>query len=104
MLKIVLNGLGLWTAKSYFSGFALSGGMEALAVGALVLTFLHATLKPFLKIIATPLIWITLGLFNIVINMLILWSADFLLDSLVISDLATLFWVSFIISIINSFF
>lgn len=100
--KVTLNGLALWIAKSFFSGFILTGGVPAFVIGVLVFFILNISLRPILRMVATPLVWITFGLFNIVINMIILWTADLLLAPLVISDLQTLFWVSLIVAIANS--
>lgn len=100
--KLVINGVVLYAATRYFPGFILEGGIETFAVGALLLTLLNVFLRPILTLLATPFIWLTFGLFNIVIHIAILWIADTLLASLVITNLSTLFWVSIIIAIINS--
>ena len=102
--KVLLNGAALYVAGLYLPGFILLGGFEALAVGAIVLTVLNAFVRPILRLISTPLIWITFGLFNIVIHVLILWLADQFLTQLAITDLQTLFFASIIIAIANAFF
>lgn len=102
--RFLLNGLALYVATLYFPKFVLAGGAESLAAGALVLTVLNLFLRPILKLVSTPLIWVTFGLFNIVIHVAILWLADLVLTQLTIGDLPTLFWVSIIIAIANSFF
>ncbi len=100
--RVILNGIALYIATIYFPGFML-GGVTALAVGALILAFLHAFIGPILRLVTAPLRWITFGLFNIVINMAILWFADQLLTQLTIADFSTLFWVSIIVAIGNAF-
>lgn len=102
--KIVLNGIALYVAKMYLSGFVLADNFQTLVIGALVLTVLNTFLRPILRLISAPLVWITFGLFNLVINMLILWIADQFLTQLTISDLATLFWASLIVAFANAFF
>lgn len=101
--RIVLNGLALYVAKIYFPGFILNGGIETLAIGGLILTALNIFIRPVLKIVSAPLVWISFGLFNIVINMVILWVADQLLTEIAFTNLVTLFWVSIIIALANSF-
>ena len=49
--------------------------MLELLLGVVVLSFLNATLRPILKFLTLPLTCITLGLFSLVINALILWLA-----------------------------
>lgn len=102
LARFVFNGVALYGAMYYFPAFRLDGGIAALAVSALVLTLLHSIVRPIFRLIATPVVWLTLGLFNIVINMTLLWIADQMLAQLAISDLTTLFWVSLIIAIANS--
>ena len=103
IVKIVLNGAVLYFAQKFFPGFVLAAGWDVLIIGALVLATLNIFVRPVLKIITTPLIWITLGLFNLVINMLILWMTDQILLQLTITDLKTLFLVSIITAIANIF-
>lgn len=102
--KIAINAVTLYTAKIYFSGFVLSGGVETILVGALVLTILNIFIAPILRLIATPLLWLTFGVFGMVINILLLWFADKLLTQLAITDLTTLFWVSIMVAVANSLF
>lgn len=102
--KIVLNGVALWAAGQYFEGFVLGGGFETLIVAALVITGLYVFIRPIVKLVATPLVWITFGLFTIVINVALLWVADYYLAELAISNLSTLFWVSIMLSVVNAFF
>lgn len=102
--KIAINAVVLYAAKIYFSGFVLSGGIETILVGALVLTILNIFVAPILRLVATPLLWLTFGVFGVVINILLLWFADKLLTQLVITNLATLFWVSVMAAIANALF
>src|SRR3989338_6463443 len=88
--KFVLNGAALYVATIYFPAFTLSGGILSLLIGAGVLTGLNLILRPVLRLISAPLVWLTLGLFNIVINMFLLWLADRLLLELAIHDISTL--------------
>lgn len=101
VVRILLNGAALYIATIYFSGFTLTGGTETLVMGAIVLALLNTFLRPILKFISTPLIWLSFGLFNLVIYIIILWLADALLISLAISDLTTLFWVSLMVALAN---
>lgn len=102
--RIILNGIALYVAESYFPGFLLSGGLETLIAGALVLAVLNTFLRPILMLATLPLRWLTFGLFNIVIYGTILWLADSFLTQITITDLSTLFWVTIIVAIANAFF
>ncbi len=101
-LKIAANAGILYATHTYTNGIELTGGPYALAGIALVLAFLNIFLKPVLRLITTPLRWITFGLFNIVIAIAILWIADQLLLSLTITNATTLFWLAIIIGLVNA--
>ena len=101
--RIILNGAALYVSKNYFPGFLLSGGLETLMAGALVLALLNTFLRPVLMLAALPLRWLTFGLFNIAIYGFILWLADLFLAQINIADFATLFWVTIIVALANSF-
>ena len=104
ILKIVLNAGALYAAEYFFSGFILTGGLLTFTIGALFLALLFTLLRPLLKILFIPLVWITFGLFNIVISIFLLWIADAVLAEITITNFQTLFWVSFLFAIVNSFF
>lgn len=101
---MAINAAAIYIAKIYFPGFVLNGGVETILVGALILTILNIFVAPVLRLIATPLLWLTFGLFGIVINIIILWLADKFLTQLVITNISTLFWVSIIMALANALF
>lgn len=102
--RTLLNAVALYIASFYFAGFLITGGGGTIIIGGLLLAVLNSFLRPILRLISAPLVWITFGLFNLVINAFILWLADRFLTQLAIADLGTLFWVSIILSLANSFF
>lgn len=103
IIRVFLNGLGLYIAGAYIPGFHLTGGVKTLAISAGLLALLYTVLRPFLRLITAPLVWVTFGLFNIAINMALLWGADLALAELQIENITTLFYVSLIIAIANIF-
>lgn len=59
--------VGLAAASYIVPGVSLASG-TSLAVGALVLGFVNAVIRPILTILTLPLTLITLGLFYLVVN------------------------------------
>lgn len=104
LLRIIANGAALWVAKTYFEGFVLTDGYGALVIGAGMLAALNLFVRPVLRLLTTPIRWLTIGLFNFVINVIILWLADLLLPSLMIHGFTTLFFSSILIGLANIFF
>jgi putative membrane protein len=56
-------------------------GVGSAAILVIVLGLLNATVKPILKIIGFPITVLTLGIFLLIINVIIVKLADFLMSS-----------------------
>jgi len=74
----MLSGLGLLVAVALIPGLHYDGGVLGFVVLALILGLLNALLKPILAILTCPLMLVTLGLFMLVLNALLLFAASFL--------------------------
>lgn len=86
-----------------FSDFYFQGTLEQLIILALILSILNLLIKPILRILFLPLIWITLGIFIFVINIILLKAATIFMPVLIIQYPMTWLVASIIISIFNSF-
>ena len=102
LIRIALNALALFAASRFLDGFIFPSGIEYLFLGGFVLALLNTFLRPILKFLSFPFIILTFGLFNIVINIVILYIADILLPELIIQNLLTLLLASLIAGIANS--
>lgn len=81
------------TAVAVFLAASIVPGIETSSLGAglaavLVLAFLNALLRPLLYLLSLPLIVVTLGLFMVVINALLLSLVGWLVKGFVVSG----FW------------
>lgn len=101
LVKILVTALALWVADRLLSGFSVAGGLKGYLVAGIVLGLLNSLVRPVLKLISLPLIILTLGLFSIVINILMLWVAANLTGLIAITGLGALFWATFIISVVQ---
>ena len=79
-------------------GIKLKGFGTAIAV-AVVYSLVNVVLGSILKILSLPLIFLTLGLFMLVINTLMLWLTDQLIDDFEIKDMGTTFLAALLISV-----
>ncbi|MES1243514.1 MAG: phage holin family protein [Acidobacteriota bacterium] len=84
LLQIVLNGVALLIAANLVSGISYdrSYGYGYLLIAGLVIGLINLIVKPIVKFFSFPLIVVTLGLFYLVINGLMLYLADYLLAGL----------------------
>jgi putative membrane protein len=78
LLNWLLSALAVWIVSRIVPGIFVSGPMAAL-IAALVIGFINATLGALLKILTFPLTLLTLGIFWLVINALMLELASALL-------------------------
>ena len=67
-----VNVLLLWVASSLFTNAVRFDSVNALVLAALLFGIAHAILKPILIVLTLPITVLTLGLFLIVINALLL--------------------------------
>ena len=77
-VRVVVNAIAIWVATQLLHGVAVTGGSTA---SSRVLTYLfigllfgivNAVVKPVVKVLAFPFYIITLGLFTLVVNALML--------------------------------
>lgn len=86
------------------AGFFVSGGIIGYMVAGLALGTINTFIRPILKLLAFPFIFISLGLFTFLINAGILWFVAEALDIVMISGLWPLFWATFIVSAVTMLF
>jgi putative membrane protein len=79
VIQIVLNGVALLIAAKVVPGIVYTGSLAQLLLAGLVLGLLNLLVKPILSFFSFPLIVVTLGLFYLVINGLILLLASYFL-------------------------
>ncbi|MDI6778434.1 MAG: phage holin family protein [Patescibacteria group bacterium] len=101
IIHVLSNALGIWASARLVPGIYFDGGWGWLILAGAVLGLVNFFIKPIVKIISLPLIWITLGLFTIVINVLMLNLAAKIVGALVIETWTAAFWAVVIISAIN---
>jgi putative membrane protein len=95
-----ITALSLWGASLVFKGIRFSG-TSALIVAALLLGFANAVLRPLLVFLTLPLTLLTLGLFILVINALLLQLVAKVVGGFSISGFWTAFFASLFISIVS---
>lgn len=78
VLKTGVNGVALWVAGLVIDGIVFNqstewtGTVVTIVLVALVFGLVNAVIKPVVKLFSLPLIWLTLGLFTLVVNALML--------------------------------
>jgi putative membrane protein len=79
LLRAALTGFALWVVTQFVHGVSFVGGDTTLQrVGiifavAVIFGLVNAFVKPVVQVLSIPLYILTLGLFHIVVNALMLW-------------------------------
>ena len=80
--SLLANALALFLASRLLDGMVFVGGIWSYLIVGAILTLLNFAIKPILKLLTFPLIFLTGGLFLILINAIILFLAQHLLTVL----------------------
>lgn len=73
LLRLLITAAALWVAVRLIPGIDYEGGLIGLVVVALVFGLVNAIVRPILVALTCPLVLLTLGLFILVLNALMLW-------------------------------
>lgn len=95
IIRMLITAAALWVAVRLVPGIEHSGPALSLLGVALVFGAVNAVLKPILTILTCPLIVITLGLFTMVLNALLLLATAWLADKLGFAFTVDGFWPAF---------
>lgn len=100
--KLLLNAVIFIALSAFISGFTVGSFWVALGA-ALILGILNIFIRPILTILSLPVNIITLGLFSIVINALMLsMTAGLMGDSFSFSSFGITLLVAILMSLINT--
>ncbi len=101
ILRVLVNALALGAAAHFVPGIR-AGGVESVLLIALVFGVLNALVRPFLKLLSCPLLVLTLGLFTLVLNALMLMLTAWLGQKLGIDFRVDGFWPAFLGALVVS--
>ncbi|HUR33141.1 MAG TPA: phage holin family protein [Vicinamibacterales bacterium] len=106
LLRLVVNAAALWVATEVVPGVSYTGGIAPFVAVALIFGVINATLRPITKLLTCPLILLTLGLFALIVNGLMLWLTSTVATSLGLGFRVAGFWPAFwgalVVSIIST--
>ncbi|TGE24744.1 phage holin family protein [Hymenobacter aquaticus] len=101
ILKLLLTAIITYVLARFLPGAHLGGFTDAILL-VIVLAILNAVLKPILKILGFPITVLTLGLFLLVINAVIVLLADWLLAGFKLDGFLSALIFSVALSLVTS--
>jgi len=99
IIRILLTALAVILIATFLPGVSVAGFGTAIIV-AVVLAILNIIVKPILVILTLPVTILTLGLFLLVINAIIILLADSFISGFGVDG----FWIALIFSLLLSVF
>jgi len=95
LLHWVGNVIALWVAAYFITGLDFTGDLLHLILVAAVFGLVNSLLRPLLTVLTCPLIVLTLGLFTLVINALMLMVTGWLATRWNLGFTVAGFWPAF---------
>ena len=100
IIRILISAVAVYIASNFIPGITVNSFTTALIV-AVVLGLLNAFLKPILVLLTIPITVVTLGLFLLVINVVMVYLADALIAGFGVSGFIAALLFSFVVSIVT---
>jgi putative membrane protein len=113
VIRAAVTGFALWVVAHVVHGLSFVGGDTRLQrvgiifVVAVIFGLVNAFIKPVVQILSIPLYILTLGLFHIVVNALMLWITAWITENTTHWGLAidhfwwTAIWAAIVLSIVG---
>ena len=95
IVRLLVTAAALWVATRLVPGVSFEGGWLPFLGVALIFGVVNATIRPVAKLLTLPLIIVTLGLFALVVNGLMLWLTSALSAALGLGFQVSGFWPAF---------
>lgn len=106
LLRLLVNAAALWVATRVVPGVTFQGEWPAFFAVALTFGVVNAVVRPVAWVLGFPLIIVTLGLFLLVVNGLMLWLTSSLSASFGLGFHVSGFWAAFwgalVVSIVST--
>ena len=101
LIRIGINAVALWVASELVGGISLEEGLWKILLVAAIFGIVNAFVRPVAKLLSLPVIILSLGIFILVINAVMLLITDWLTASLEVDGFGSAFWGALIISMVS---
>lgn len=104
LLSWLVNGVGLFIAAMLFSGVDYGNKLVVLVVASLIFGLVNSLIRPLIVLLSLPAIVLTLGLFTLVVNALMLWITSLLYPAFQVQSALSAIGAVIVVWVINYFF
>jgi putative membrane protein len=106
LIRLLVNATALWVATVIVPGVTYTGGWLPFLGVALIFGIVNSIIRPVAKFVTFPLILLTIGLFALVVNGLMLWLTSGLSAMFALGFHVSGFWAAFfgalVVSIVST--
>jgi len=102
LIRVLANSLAILVAARFIPGFIFDGTWLNLLFAGAIIGLFNSIVRPIVHIISLPIIFLTLGLFYVIINVAILLLAVSFVPSLHVAGFWPAFWGVIVISLVNN--
>ena len=103
LVNILVSGLAVFVTASILPGVEVTGYGDSLIAG-IVLGVINAFIKPIISLVALPITVLTLGLFSLVINALMVLLVSAIVPGFHVEGFLPALGFAIVLAIINGFF
>lgn len=102
-VRWLASGLGLWIAAGILgdSRLSIGGEWETIVIAGLVLALINMFIKPILVVLSFPAIILSLGLFMLVVNGVVILIASKLYDQIFVASFGVAVVAGVIVGLVN---
>ncbi|MFD2573996.1 phage holin family protein [Spirosoma soli] len=102
IIRILISAVAVYVASLFIPGITVTGGIGTYLIVAIVLGFLNAFIKPILTVLTIPITIVTLGLFLLVLNVLMVYLTDSLVSGFAVSGFIAALLFSIVVSLVTA--
>ena len=101
LIKLLITAAAVFVAAYILPGVHIVNDFKTMLLVALVLALLNTFIKPILVFLTIPITLLTLGLFLLIINALMVKLADYFIAGFTVSGWLTAILFSLIVSVVS---
>jgi putative membrane protein len=101
LVRFACNAVALYVAAALLDGITYGDAGWTLVLAAVVFTLVNMWVRPVVRLLSLPLIILTLGLFLLVVNVLMLYVTDWVVPEFEIHSFGAGLLGAIIVSVVN---
>ena len=98
---MLVNSLGLWMSSRFFGGIQYQENLSVILIAGGVLSVVNGLIKPIVVIMSLPFILLSLGLFTLIVNGLMVYLVQYFFSPFHVKSLSAAILAGLVVSLVN---